>query len=104
MGCGRHGTIPMTRSLLLIVAASLVFVALAAWIYFALTFLLWISVFGDDSTNFGYYAMVAALPTSSVLTWLYVRLANRQRFDVTALTVSIIGAVAAMSLFGICVA
>lgn len=93
----------MIRTTLLLLAFISVFIALASWLYLILAFVLWILVFGDDSTTFGYYALAVAVPLSLVLSLLYLRLAIRWPFSTSAMIATIIAAVILESLFVIAI-
>lgn len=50
-----------------------------------LAFALWMLVFGDDSTTFGYDALAIAVPLSLVLSLFYLRFAIRWQFSTLVL-------------------
>ncbi len=65
------------RTALLSLSFVAVFIAAVSWLYFVVAFALWVFVFGDDSTTFGYYALAIAIPLALFLSAAYVGAAER---------------------------
>lgn len=80
-----------------------IFVATVSWLYLILAFALWMLIFGDDSTTFGYYALAIAVPLAAILTGGFVTLAIRWPFNQTVLGGSIAAAVILEVLFVIAI-
>lgn len=80
----------MIRVLLLAICTASVFVALASWIYLVLSFALWMLVFGDTSSTFGYYALAIAVPLSLTLSAVFLGVAIRRPLSRTSLIGAIV--------------
>jgi hypothetical protein len=80
-----------------------VFIAAVSWLYFVIGFALWVFVFGDDSTTFGFYALAAAVPLALLLSGTFVGVAVRWSASPTTLTTTIVVAVILELLFVIAI-
>jgi hypothetical protein len=89
----------LMRIALMSVSALVVFLATASWLYFIVGFALWMFVFGDDSTTFGYYALAIAVPLAAMLTGVFITAAIRWPFNQTVLGGSIAAALILEVLF-----
>jgi hypothetical protein len=68
----------MIRPLLLALTFIAVFIAVAGWTYFGAAFVLFMWVYGDDSSTFGYYAIGIAVACSLVASSAFTTYAMRR--------------------------
>jgi hypothetical protein len=81
------------RTALLSGAFVAVFIAAASWLYYAIAIALWVFVFGDDSTTFGYYALAIAIPLALLLSGAFVGAAERWSVAPTLTTAIVLAAI-----------
>lgn len=55
------------RRIVLSFATVAVFIVTVSWLYLIIAFALWMLVFDDDSTAFGYYALAIAVPLALII-------------------------------------
>jgi hypothetical protein len=91
------------RTALLSVAFVAVFIAAASWLYYAIAIALWVFVFGDDSTTFGYHALAIAIPLALLLSGALVGAAVKWSAGPTTLTGVIVAALVLELLFVIAI-
>jgi hypothetical protein len=91
------------RTALLSLAFVAVFIAAVSWLYMIIAMALWVFVFGDDSTTFGYYALAAAIPLALLLTAGFVGAALRWVSRPVVLTAAIVVAVILEVIFVIAI-
>jgi hypothetical protein len=68
----------MIRPLLLALTFVAVFIAVATWRSFGAAFMLFMWVYGDDSSTFGYYALAIAVACSLVASSAFTTYAMRR--------------------------
>jgi hypothetical protein len=88
---------------LLSLSALAIFVAATSWLYLILAFALWMLVFGDDSTTFGYYALAIAVPLALMMVATFITAAIRWPFSQNVVIGSIAVAVILEVLFVVAV-
>ncbi len=76
-----------------------VFMATVSWLYYAIAIVLWVFVFGDDSTTFGYYALAIAIPLALLLSGVLVGATLKWSAGSTTLTGVIVGSLILELLF-----
>ncbi len=89
----------MLRTFLLLAAIVAVFIATVSWLYLIIAFALWMLVFGDDSTTFGYYALAIAVPLALIVTGGLLGAAIRRSASTNILWAAIITSVVLELLF-----
>ncbi len=80
-----------------------VFIATVSWLYYAVAIALWMLVFGDDSTTFGYYALAIAIPLALLLSGGLVGAALKWSAGSTTLARVIVGSLILELLFVIAI-
>lgn len=86
--------LPQTlKRALLFLSVGGVFIATYAWAYAIAGVILWICMFGDNSPDFGKYAIAIAIPASTVVTLMYWQYCIHNdvsmRFQMTGLVLSL---------------
>ncbi len=93
----------MIRAVLLCASFAAVFIATASWLYLIIAFALWMLVFGDDSTTFGYYALAIAIPLALIVSGGLLGAAIRWSADTKILSAAIVVSVILELLFVIAI-
>jgi hypothetical protein len=93
----------MIQAGLLCASFAAVFIATVSWLYYAMAIALWLFVFGDDSTTFGWYALAIAIPLALLFTASFVGGMIRWSAGSTVLGWAILAAVILEVLFVIAV-
>lgn len=89
----------MMRAVLLCASFAAVFIATVSWLYLIIAFALWMLVFGDDSTTFGYYALAIAVPLALIISGGLLGAAIRWSADTRILSAAIVISVILEVLF-----
>ncbi len=89
----------MIRTVLLCASFAAVFIATVSWLYLIIAFALWMLIFGDDSTTFGYYALAIAIPLALIVSGGLLGAAIRWSASTNILWAAIIASVVLELLF-----